>query len=240
MYHLITASEWQKSWLLPNIACYFGYATWTEQGCILLITGHLTVTNGTHAKHFHSESISWLTDTQSFELLIRKPDLWNTYPRFQIKLHREIGSFAQGYFHVLALFIGKTIKKTLPTCPTPLWLGSFLMQCGHVMWAWLRCRVSQWSMATDWQQLRLTHYSSPGTGNVGVIKGKYPLHWQGRQHWPFFCLTFLVQVCVSICMWQASRRLWTCLCGNSLYFFNNAKDIHVSSRLYRFCVYFCI
>lgn len=29
---------------------------------------------------------------------------------------------------------------------------------------------------------------------------------------------------------QVSRRLWTCLCGNALYFFNNTKDIHVSKR----------
>ncbi|XP_013876391.1 signal-transducing adaptor protein 2a isoform X1 [Austrofundulus limnaeus] len=30
---------------------------------------------------------------------------------------------------------------------------------------------------------------------------------------------------------KASRRLWTCLCGNSLYFFNNAKDIHYVEKL---------
>uniref|UniRef100_A0A3B5LIV3 Signal transducing adaptor family member 2a n=1 Tax=Xiphophorus couchianus TaxID=32473 RepID=A0A3B5LIV3_9TELE len=30
---------------------------------------------------------------------------------------------------------------------------------------------------------------------------------------------------------KASRRLWTCLCGNSLYFFNNAKDAHYVEKL---------
>lgn len=35
-----------------------------------------------------------------------------------------------------------------------------------------------------------------------------------------------MSVCASV--YQAFRRLWTCLCGNSLYFFNNAKDTHVS------------
>ncbi|XP_039458146.1 signal-transducing adaptor protein 2a isoform X2 [Oreochromis aureus] len=30
---------------------------------------------------------------------------------------------------------------------------------------------------------------------------------------------------------KASRRLWTCLCGNSLYFFNNAKDTHYVEKL---------
>ncbi|XP_037837869.1 signal-transducing adaptor protein 2a isoform X1 [Kryptolebias marmoratus] len=30
---------------------------------------------------------------------------------------------------------------------------------------------------------------------------------------------------------KASRRLWTCLCGNSLYFFNNAKDTHYMEKL---------
>ncbi|XP_034051893.1 signal-transducing adaptor protein 2a isoform X1 [Gymnodraco acuticeps] len=30
---------------------------------------------------------------------------------------------------------------------------------------------------------------------------------------------------------KASRRLWTCLCGNSLYFFNNAKDSHFVEKL---------
>ncbi|KAM4728535.1 signal-transducing adaptor protein 2a isoform 1-T1 [Anableps anableps] len=30
---------------------------------------------------------------------------------------------------------------------------------------------------------------------------------------------------------KASRRLWTCLCGNSLYFFNTAKDAHYVEKL---------
>uniref|UniRef100_A0A8D2ZPZ2 Signal transducing adaptor family member 2a n=1 Tax=Scophthalmus maximus TaxID=52904 RepID=A0A8D2ZPZ2_SCOMX len=30
---------------------------------------------------------------------------------------------------------------------------------------------------------------------------------------------------------KASRRLWTCLCGNSLYFFNSAKDTHYVEKL---------
>lgn len=35
---------------------------------------------------------------------------------------------------------------------------------------------------------------------------------------------------VSVVM-QVSRRLWTCLCGNALYFFNNTKDTHVSKSV---------
>ncbi|KAM7400843.1 hypothetical protein PAMA_005157 [Pampus argenteus] len=30
---------------------------------------------------------------------------------------------------------------------------------------------------------------------------------------------------------KASKRLWTCLCGNALYFFNNAKDTHYVEKL---------
>ncbi|XP_060761319.1 signal-transducing adaptor protein 2a isoform X2 [Neoarius graeffei] len=30
---------------------------------------------------------------------------------------------------------------------------------------------------------------------------------------------------------KVSRRLWTCLCGNTLYFFNNAKDTHYVEKL---------
>ncbi|XP_061834722.1 signal-transducing adaptor protein 2a [Nerophis lumbriciformis] len=30
---------------------------------------------------------------------------------------------------------------------------------------------------------------------------------------------------------QAPTRLWTCLCGNALYFFNNAKDAHYAEKL---------
>ncbi|XP_063076497.1 signal-transducing adaptor protein 2a [Engraulis encrasicolus] len=30
---------------------------------------------------------------------------------------------------------------------------------------------------------------------------------------------------------KVSRRLWTCLCGNSLYFFNNTKDTHYVEKL---------
>ncbi|XP_051984572.1 signal-transducing adaptor protein 2-like isoform X2 [Xyrauchen texanus] len=30
---------------------------------------------------------------------------------------------------------------------------------------------------------------------------------------------------------KAARRLWTCLCGNMLYFFNNAKDVHYVEKL---------
>uniref|UniRef100_A0A3P8XRD9 SH2 domain-containing protein n=1 Tax=Esox lucius TaxID=8010 RepID=A0A3P8XRD9_ESOLU len=30
---------------------------------------------------------------------------------------------------------------------------------------------------------------------------------------------------------QISRRLWTCLCGNTLFFFNNAKDTHYVEKL---------
>lgn len=53
----------------------------------------------------------------------------------------------------------------------------------------------------------------------------------------FYCnytssMFFFPHVCLLICIWQASRRLWTCLCGNSLYFFNNAKDAHVSFTVY--------
>ena len=104
-----------------------------------------------------------------------------------------------------------------------------LKQYRHVMWAWLRCRVLHWSIATDWQQLWLTSHSSLGTAYVGVIKRETSItHMWEKQ-------SFILHVCSFFCLWQASRRLWTCLCGNSLYFFNNAKDSHVSIRLCTLC-----
>lgn len=102
------------------------------------------------------------------------------------------------------------------------------------MWSWsrLRCRLLHWSMASDWQQLGLFPYPSLGTGNVGVINKRTTQIWKISS---VSCYT----TCVCVCVWQASRRLWTCLCGNSLYFFNNAKDAHVRIRLSTFCC-FCL
>lgn len=47
-------------------------------------------------------------------------------------------------------------------------------------------------------------------------------------------LFFHRDIYIFFCVWQASKRLWTCLCGNALYFFNNAKDTHVSFRSFMF------
>lgn len=132
----------------------------------------------------------------------------------------------------LVSFIPNVINKEwTPSSPQahPSLIRLILMPHRHVMWAWLRCRVLQWSLSTDWQQLRPPHYI-PLLGQEMWVwwKGKYPLHRCDKQ------LCFFAG--------QASRRLWTCLCGNSLYFFNNAKDTHVRSTLCTFfsCAFYAL
>lgn len=68
-------------------------------------------------------------------------------------------------------------------------------------------------------------YLSLGTGNVGVIKGETIHLWENSSVVVTAAYAFFF-----FPLWQASKRLWTCLCGNSLYFFNNAKDAHVRLR----------
>lgn len=91
---------------------------------------------------------------------------------------------------------------------------------------WFKCKA--WSCNVSVAQVRVSHWSlaaqidsscvpllypPPGTGN-GVIK------------WELSLIHLILHVCLH--SQQAFRRLWTCLCGNSLYFFNNAKDTNVS------------
>lgn len=81
------------------------------------------------------------------------------------------------------------------------------------------------SLAISWDKkcesdkngnIRYADVENSPAAATGVYPSFYPPHF-------LICLFSL---------WQASRRMWTCLCGNSLYFFNNAKDTHVSFRPY--------
>ena len=68
-------------------------------------------------------------------------------------------------FACFYLYVTWSERRGIPSPRAPSPIRLILLKYRHVIWAWLRCRVLQWSMVTDWQHLRLTHYPSLGTGN---------------------------------------------------------------------------